>query len=499
MATKNQKVLVSRKYLDELEHCTHFLKSLLKNSKMAITVADPKGNITYFSKGAQKLTGYKTKEVKGKPISMFYPDKKEPKMIWSKLNKEGVLENYRTEILTKKNKIVPISIFISKIVNSKGSVLGSIGASVDISDRLLVEEQLKTERDFSQNLIRTLGSIVVVLDRMGRIVIFNNTAEKLTGYKAKEAIGKNWFKMFLPKDVKINVKKVFKDLLSGKLPSEYENPILTKKGKQRIIHWKNTFFKDAGGKIKFVIATGIDVTEIIEAKRTLEKSFEELKVIDKLKTEFIHNAAHELNSPITTLKLNLELLEPYCLGERGEERFEIISRSVNRLHKNITDLLNLAAIESGKMDYSYTKTNIKGLLTEIIDSLAPIAEKKQIEFSADLDEVTVRGDFTKLVQAFTDLIENAIKFTEKGKVTVVLKKKKRKAEVKIRDTGIGMTKQQLSKIFTRFYQADKGYPGLGIGLSIVRKIVEDQGGRVRAESRGLGRGSTFIVELPLLP
>jgi signal transduction histidine kinase len=241
--------------------------------------------------------------------------------------------------------------------------------------------------------------------------------------------------------------------------------------------------------------------EIVLRKEELENINSQLKELDRMKSDFVANVAHELKTPLTIIKGNLDNIDRGFAGEVQPKQKEIlvdVFRVINRLSRLITDLLDLSKIESGKMELNKENLDIVGLAGEIVKTFETLAGGKKIGLVKEFPNkaVTVNADRDKLTQVFVNLMSNAVKFTDTGSVTVRIVDMQGEVEVEIQDTGPGIPQDQGDKIFDKFVRvvAEKK-EGTGLGLPIAKDIVILHKGRIRIESE-IGKGSKFIFILP---
>jgi signal transduction histidine kinase len=244
--------------------------------------------------------------------------------------------------------------------------------------------------------------------------------------------------------------------------------------------------------------------------KELEAANERLKELDKAKSEFVSIASHQLRTPVTAVKGYASMLLEGSFGaipEKARVAVEKIFESSNRLVSMITDFLTLSRIERGKMEYNFQKVNFKELVSNIMDEFKAIniREKKGLDLSLEIAEEkdwTLTLDPDKIRQVVYNILENAMKYTQKGFIKTSLCKNPDKSRVilKVRDSGIGISKESLGKIFQKFTQAsehtDINISGLGLGLYVSQEIIKAHQGRIWAESGGEGKGSAFSIELP---
>jgi signal transduction histidine kinase len=237
----------------------------------------------------------------------------------------------------------------------------------------------------------------------------------------------------------------------------------------------------------------------------LEKANIELRKLDASKTEFISIASHQLRTPLTAIKGYLSMINEGSYGELSDEvkaKMQSIFESNERLIKLVNDLLNVSRIETGKLDLEKTSIKIDILLSNVIKDLSINAKKKKIylklEKSKELPEISV--DEKKLRQALLNVLDNAIKYTNKGGITIKTELLNKNLLIKIKDTGEGMNKEELGKVFQRFSRGNAGNwlhgEGAGLGLYIARKFIEMHKGEIWAQSQGEGKGSEFYIKIP---
>ncbi|MFA5780411.1 MAG: ATP-binding protein [Elusimicrobiota bacterium] len=267
--------------------------------------------------------------------------------------------------------------------------------------------------------------------------------------------------------------------------------------------------------------------EIKELLMTVEKTYEvkriksqlvSLKEMDKLKDEFISSISHELKTPLQAVSGAAELVmssKEFGTAKRKYRRreedsqliklFEIVARQTEKMKKLVSDLLDFAKMEAGFIEIKKSHCEINKLVNDAIKEIQILADNKKIEITQEIfsaDAVCVHCDYEKIKQVLINLLSNAIKYTQEGgKVSVWFEKIDGEVEVGIEDNGMGISKENLGKVFDKFYRVDQSLTresgGFGLGLSIAQKTVELHGGKIRVESEGLGKGSTFIFTLPL--
>lgn len=251
--------------------------------------------------------------------------------------------------------------------------------------------------------------------------------------------------------------------------------------------------------------------QIEELAGNLQKANDRLKILDKMKSEFVSIASHQLRSPLTAIRGYASMLAEGSYGKIPAKALEAVNNiadSSKYMAMSVEDYLNVSRIEAGNMKYELSDFNLKELTERIVDEMRPVALKKGLVmvFRSDCDgSCSVNADVGKTRQVIMNLLDNSMKYTPKGTITVVAHDdpKAKKMYVTIQDTGVGMSKDTLEEVFDKFVRAKNAnqvnVTGTGLGLFVAKKMVDEMKGRVWAESEGEGKGATFHLELPLLP
>jgi len=240
--------------------------------------------------------------------------------------------------------------------------------------------------------------------------------------------------------------------------------------------------------------------------RDLSKSFEELQGLDKAKDEFFNIVSHELVTPIVPIKGYSELLLEEKMGKlstKQKESLDIVRRNTNRLSKMINGILDFSRINAGRLKLNIQNIQINNVIEDSVNDLQPLARTKDLDLKVGKMAAMplVKADSARITQVLSNLIKNSIKFTpSKGKIRVWAEKKGKEVVVAVKDTGTGVAKENINKLFTKFYQvetsAKRTTEGLGLGLAISKGIIDAHKGKIWVESK-LGKGSTFYFSLPI--
>jgi len=244
-----------------------------------------------------------------------------------------------------------------------------------------------------------------------------------------------------------------------------------------------------------------------QIKQRLQIAYAELKKLDVAKSEFISIASHQLRTPLTAIKGYISMILEKIYGEppeKMEKPLKNIYASNERLIKLVNDILDVSRIEAGRLEMELEKSSLEEIIDSVIEELKEEAKKKDIylkfeKLEKPLPKILI--DRNKIRQAILNVVDNAIRYTEHGGVTVKIQNPKTKIQIIVSDTGVGMTKYELSKMFESFSRGAAGTrlytEGVGLGLYIARRLIELHHGKIWAESKGKGKGSTFYIELPI--
>lgn len=264
--------------------------------------------------------------------------------------------------------------------------------------------------------------------------------------------------------------------------------------------------KNALGEITGAVTSFIDITERSRLEQQTREQAEALSDLHRRKDEFLAMLSHELRNPMSAIFNALHVLRLEEAGNPIQQRAKrVIERQVGQLAHLVDDLLEVSRVITGGIQLHQEQLEMRGIVDRAVESVRPLIDRHRHELSVSLpaEPIWLQGDPTRLEQVVVNLLNNAAKYTDDGgQIRLSLQQEGREAVLRVRDNGIGVTTELLPRIFDLFTQADRtldrSQGGLGIGLSLVQRLVELHGGRVEAQSAGLGQGSEFIVRLPAL-
>lgn len=398
------------------------------------------------------------------------------------------------------------------------------GAIVDPTGELSKEE-LEEARAHLAAIVESSEDAVVSKTLDGVVTSWNVAAERLFGLTAEEMIGQPITRI-IPQDLQHEEVEILSKLRRGERIERFETTRLHKEGHRLEISLTVSPVRDSTGVIVGAAKIAHDITARRRAERTLlEREAQLAKLLSEresileservarseaerlshMKDEFLATLSHELRTPLNAIQGWVALLRRRAVTSQDLERgLETIERNVRNQAQIVNDLLDMSRVISGKVHIEVQPMNLHDVVNNAIETLRPSAVAKNIRIQAMLDSRIglVRGDPNRLQQVLWNLLSNAVKFTPGGgRIQVVLERVNSHVEICVEDSGIGIRADILPYVFDRFRQGDPGttrqYGGLGLGLSIVKSLVELHGGSVRVKSPGENQGSSFIVALPI--
>jgi len=315
-------------------------------------------------------------------------------------------------------------------------------------------------------------------------------------------------------------------------PEKFERNInenMRRNGERVWIDWNNKVILDEHGQIKEILSVGSDVTDRMQAEEQIHRLNNELRrhgrileqrvaertaelVIardqaesaDRIKSAFLATMSHELRTPLNSIIGFTGIMLQGLAGPLNEEQHKqlgMVQGSSRHLLALINDVLDISKIESGQLDLSYTTFGLKPSIEKVIKLVSPLAEKKGISLALDIadDDASVTSDQLRLEQVLLNLLNNAVKFTDRGHVRISCRSDNDPYFISVSDTGIGIQPEEIQGLFQPFHQIDTGLSrkreGTGLGLSICKKLMDMMGGTIEVESQW-GRGSTFTIRFP---
>ena len=465
----------------------------------------------------ERISGVRREDVLGKNAFVVFPflrETGEDKCLLAALAGTNSVSDKRPYTIPETGREGFFRGYYSPLRNEQNEIVGGIAIIRDITKRKRAEEDALEAHQRLTFHVENSPVAVIEWDSDFRVSRWSAAAERIFGWKAEEVIGKHvseWHFVF-DEDVDAVAQATNRQRVGAELQGVQRNRNYTKAGSVLHCEWYNSVLHDDAGLIVSVLSLVLDVTArkvaeeersaLLMRERDLRKHAEEA---DRLKDEFLATLSHELRTPLTSILGWASLVRNGEVeGPNVDRALETIERNARSQARLIDDLLDVSRIITGNLRLDLRPIDLAPIVDAAIDGLRPTAGAKQIQLHSHSDTkgCLVRGDPNRLRQIIWNLLLNAIKFTPRaGSVTVRLNCVEPHAQLIVSDTGEGISAEFLPYAFDRFRQAEgsmsRRQGGLGLGLAVVRHLVELHGGNVRAESGGEGQGSTFTVDLPL--
>ena len=462
----------------------------------AIFTTDADGIVTNWNVGAQHILGYTEEEIVGKEASKVFTTEDRTKAIPEKelatAATMGRAEDERWHVRKDGSRFWASGV-VTPVRDSSGRLIGFSKVMRDMTER----NRLTEERDRFFALSVDMLCIVHLDGQFQRV---NPAFQEVLGFSEEELLAMTLFELLHPDDLGATL-NIYQQLNAGEPVAFMENRLRTKDETYKWVAW--SYFPVPEDGLAFGV--GRDMTELRQIHEVVRLRARELEDANRVKDEFLATMSHELRTPLTSILGWSRLLQSNQLNDTEKERaIQVIQRNAEAQSKLIEDLLDVSRIITGKLKIEVQPVSFASITEGVINSLRPAVDARQLQLETSIDPAAgpILGDPARLEQIVTNLLSNAIKFTPNGgRIDVRLERDDSCVRLEVRDTGVGIAAEHLPYIFERFRQVDssnvRAHGGLGLGLAIVDYLVRQQAGTVAAESEGVGKGATFIVEFPL--
>ncbi|MGQ9545073.1 MAG: PAS domain S-box protein [Candidatus Bathycorpusculaceae bacterium] len=493
------------------------LETIFATAAEGIITVDENENITSVNRAFAEILGYKENELIGMNLRRFVDEEGFQKIRkQSEIRRQGKTSRYEIALYHKNGKPRILRVSASPLAPygmRKAKYVGAISVVMDVTERRKMEEKLKESEERLKRLIEYAPDAIYLNDLQGRFIDGNKQAEALIGYKKEELIGKSLFETgIFPEKCLPKIKEAIEKNLRGEKygPDEFE---LIRKDGRTVFAEISAFPIFSGGKIE-VIGIARDITERKQMQKKLEEYAQHLEELVEQRTKALKEAqeqlikaerlaaigqvaamvGHDLRNPLTGIKGAVYYLKNklgQLMDENVREMLKLIEENVQYADKIISDLMEY----SREIKLEFTETTPKAITAETL-STVEVPEKIQVvDLTQDSPKMMV--DLEKMKRVFSNIIKNAIDaMPDGGKLTITAKESDGTIEISFSDTGKGIPKEVMEKIWTPFFTTKSR--GMGLGLPICKGFVEAHGGKIEVESK-VGEGTTFTVTIPLKP
>ncbi len=382
-------------------------------------------------------------------------------------------------------------------MQAPGEPLRGLAVAIDITARKTAEARLRDSEARFRTAVDAASDILWTNDAAGRMSDAQPKWAAFTGQSFEQYAGVGWSSALHPDDVAPTL-ALWRTAVDTGTRFACEHRLRRHDGVYRRFAVRALPVRDTAGGTREWVGVHTDITDLREAET-------QLKQADRRKDEFLATLAHELRNPLAPLSNSLQILERTDDTRVIAPLRQMMCRQVAQLVRLVDDLLEVSRITSGKLKLQRSRVSLRQVIDAAIESARPLIDAQHHRLVVDwqVDDATIDGDPMRLAQVFTNLLNNAAKYSEPGGTITLFLRSPRpdRVSIRVRDTGIGIDPASLPRVFDLFAQidngADKAQGGLGIGLSLARRLVELHGGRIIAHSDGVGRGATFTVDLPV--
>ncbi|HEX7235615.1 MAG TPA: PAS domain S-box protein [Gammaproteobacteria bacterium] len=488
----------------ETGHARARLAAIVDSSEDAIVSKTLDGIITSWNAGAVRLFGYAAEEAVGRPITMLIPDDRryEEQRILDRIRHGQSVAPYETVRLRKDGSLFDVSLSVSPIIDETGRIVGASKIARDITARKRSEQDLRRSREALNGLIDRAPFGIYIVDSDLKIAQMNARSQSGAFYNVRPIIGRNVeevMRLIWPEPTATEIVSAFRETLETGETYRSRNFSSPRADTDNVesYEWELHRITLPDGR-PGVVSYYFETTRLRKAEQALREA-------DRRKDEFLATLAHELRNPLAPIRNGLQILR--LAGKDAAataEVQEMLERQVGHLVRLVDDLMEVARVTRGRIELRREPVDLGATLRSAVETSRPLIESARHQLSIELPDepVTLIADPVRLAQIVANLLNNAAKYTEDGgRISLSAHRENNHAVISVRDSGVGIPVEVLPRVFDLFAQADRTYHraqgGLGIGLTLVRTLVELHGGTVVAKSDGVGRGSEFIVRLPL--
>ena len=485
--------------VQDLRETRDYLESLFDHANAPMIVWAPSFQITRFNHAFERLTGHRAEEVLGRHLEILFPDlSRAASSAYTEKTLSGEQwEAVEIPILRKDGEVRTVLWNSATIYDEDGKkIVATIAQGQDITERKEAESQVI----FQASMLDQVRNAVIATDLDGRIIYWNHFSEVLYQWKADEVLGKSIAQTIVPPGKGSLIREVIEDVIRYGY-RESEHMVRRKDGSLFPASYVFNVLKDQQGRSMGFIGVSIDLTERRKVELDLRRALERAESATKAKSEFLANMSHEIRTPMNAVIGLTGLLLNTNIDSEQRDYIETIRSSGDSLLAVISDILDFSKIEGGMLELEKEPFDLQKCLEASVNMVSEAAAKKGLSIGFKIEPDVPRrllGDLTRLKQILVNLLGNAVKFTEAGEIFIRIssQSKDRKHEIQfaVKDTGIGISKDRMGRLFQSFSQVDasttRKYGGTGLGLAISRNLSELMGGRIWVESEP-GKGSVF--------
>jgi PAS domain S-box-containing protein len=480
------------------------LRATLSSIGDAVITTDTAGRITKLNPAAESMTGWTRDKATGQPLDAVFrvvneETRKEGENPAARTLREGVIVGPMndTVLIAKDGTERPIDDSAAPIRSKGGEIVGCVLVFRDVTEKRRAEEALRESEERFRMLANTAPVLIWQSDEHNRGEFMNAEYVHFLGRPMDELLGGGWTESLHPEDAAA----YYDGFVAAAGRRERFDADFRFRRADGEYRWMRTVAvpRFEGGVYRGYIGSTYDIHE----RKRMEEA---LKEADRRKDEFLAMLAHELRNPLAPISNTLQVLQLKGGDSKTlQSAMEMMNRQVSQIVRLIDDLLDMSRISRGKIELKKERIELASVVHHAVEAVRPLCGGMDHELTVTIppQPIFLNGDATRLAQVVGNLLNNACKFTPRdGRIWLTVEREGPRAIIRVRDTGIGIAAEQLSGIFKMFTQIDTSLErtqgGLGIGLTLVKNLVEMHDGTVEASSPGVGRGTEFAVRLPIL-
>jgi PAS domain S-box-containing protein len=495
--------ITDRKQMQESERR---LASVVESSDDAIISKSLDGIIESWNAAAERLFGYTAGQAVGRHISLLIPADRadEEDRIIASLRAGERVDHFETVRLRSDGRPVHVSLTISPIKDAAGRVVGASKIARDVTERKRLQEMEREAEHRLRFIMDSMPQKIFTAKPNGDVDYLNPVWTEFTGLSFEQIREWGWTQFIHPDDVQENV-RVWKRSIDTGEKFHFEHRFRRADGEYRWHLSRALPMRDAEGQVVMWIGSNTDIHEQRRTANKLRQLAADLSEADRRKNEFMAMLAHELRNPLAPIKNAVQILRRGGDGRAVQAASEMMERQVGQMVRLVDDLLDVSRISRGKIELRKEGIELASAVNQAVEAARSLVHCMEHDLTVTLPPkpIFLSADPTRLAQVVGNLLNNACKFTDKGgRIWLTVEREGRQAMIRVRDSGIGIAADQLPRIFDMFMQVDntleRSVSGLGIGLTLVKSLVEMHGGTVEVHSAGVGQGSEFVVRLPIM-
>jgi PAS domain S-box-containing protein len=506
---------MARQRIENLDHELERLRTTLASIGDGVIATDLQARVVNLNAVAETLTGWRSDEAVGLPVDTVFRivnerTRQAAENPVERALSEGAIVGLanHTVLLSRDGTECAIDDSAAPIRDRDGTITGCVLIFRDVSERRRLEresaERLAASRLLA-SIVESSSDAIVSKTLDGTIQSWNAAAELLFGYPAAEAVGRP-ITLIIPEDRAKEEGEIVDRIRAGERVDHFETVRVRRDGTMVDVSLTISPIRDEQGHVIGASKIARDITDRKQAELRIYALLAELREADRLKDEFLAMLGHELRNPMAPISNMLEILKRSSGNDALiQEARGTMERQLAHLARLVDDLIDVSRITRGKLELRNERIEVASAVSQAVEACRPLLDRGRLRLEVSMPDAPVflDADSVRLVQVVGNLLNNACKFSrEGGQIWLTVTSREREVAIAVRDEGVGIPEDKLKSVFDLFVQLDRELErtggGLGIGLTLVKRIVRMLGGTVTAHSEGPGRGSEFVVHLPVV-